>query len=301
MNRRQALHSMAALGLSGCASLTDKKFGWIDAHSHIWTDNSEALRTYPLAPGRSINDLNPPRFTAEDLIILGKTQEVMRHVLISHQHYHGYSNDYYADAARSHPGTFAIVGALDYTKPDIPARMKTNRARNITGYRIKPNGNHHWLEQAGLREMWRVGAAQKIAMCPLIDPQYITTLEPMCKRFPDTLVVIDHCARIDTKHVKELDDLCNLAKQRNVYVKISAFYAFGAKKPPYLEQLPRITRLLDAYGPERLMWASDCPYQLEPPNTYAASISLVRDRLKGLSINDREHLLRRTAEKIFFD
>ena len=200
-----------------------------------------------------------------------------------------------------YPGTFAIVGALDSTRPDIPARMKADRARHITGYRIKPNGNPRWLEQPGLREMWRIGATEKIAMCPLIDPKYVSTLEPMCKKFPDTPVVIDHSARIDTKHSKELDNLCNLAKNRNVYVKISAFYAFGAKKPPYLEQLPRINRLLDAYGPERLMWASDCPYQLEPPHTYAASISLVRDRLKGLSNKDREHLLRTTAEKVFFD
>ena len=301
MNRRQALQSMTALGLSGCASLTDKKFGWIDAHSHIWTNNSEDLKKYPLAPGRTINDLFPPRFTAEDLIILGKSQGVNRHVLISHQRYHGFSNEYYIHAATIHPGTFAIVGALDSTRPDIPARMKADRARHITGYRIKPNGNLRWLEQPGLHEMWRIGATEKIAMCPLIDPKYVATLEPMCKKFPDTPVVIDHSARIDTKHSKELDNLCNLAKNRNVYVKISAFYAFGAKKPPYLEQLPRINRLLDAYGPERLMWASDCPYQLEPPHTYAASISLVRDRLKGLSNKDREHLLRITAEKVFFD
>ena len=300
MNRRQALHYMAALGLSSCASPTHQPSGWIDAHSHIWTNNPDDLKKYPLAPGKTINDLSPPRFTAEDLITLGKTQGVRRHVLISHQSYHGFSNDYYIHAARTHPGTFAIVGALDYTKPDIPARMKTNRTQHITGYRIKPDGNLRWLEQPGLREMWRVGATEKIAMCPLIDPQYVATLDPICRNFPDTPVVVDHCARIDTQHAKELDDLCNLAKHRNVYVKISAFYAFGAKKPPYLEQLHRITRLLDAYGPERLMWASDCPYQLEPPNTYATSIALVRDRLKGISDGDRERLLRITAEKVFF-
>jgi len=291
---------MAALGLSSCASLTNQPLGWIDAHSHIWTNNLDELKKYPLAPGRSINDLSPPRFTAEDLITLGKTQRVKRHVLIAHQHYHGFSNDYYTHAAKTHLGTFAIVGALNFTKPNIPARMKANRTRHVTGYRIKPGGNLRWLEQSGLREMWRVGATEKIAMCPLIDPQYVATLDPMCKSFPDTTVVIDHCARIDAKHTEELNALCNLAKHRNVHVKISAFYAFGAKKPPYLDQLPRIIRLLEAYGPERLMWASDCPYQLEPPNTYATSIALVRDRLEGISEGDRQYLLRKTAEKVFF-
>ena len=300
VNRRQALHSVAALGLSGCTSLTSHPPGWIDAHSHIWTNNPDDLKKFPLAPDRTIEDLDPPHFTAEDLITLGKTQGVTRHVLISHQRYHGFSNNYYIHAAKKHPGIFAIVGALDFTKADIHLRMKVNRSRHITGYRITPNGNFRWLEQPGLREMWRVGSAENIAMCPLIDPQYVVTLSPMCKSFPDTPVVIDHCARIDAKHNEELIALCNLAKHRNVHVKISAFYAFGTKEPPYIDQLPRINRLLEAYGPERLMWASDCPYQLDPPNTYAASIALVRDRIAGLSSGDREHLLQKTAEKVYF-
>ncbi len=83
-------------------------------------------------------------------------------------------------------------------------------------------------------------------------------------------------------------------------MKISAFYAFGNKKPPYLEQIPKIKRLFESFGPKKLMWASDCPYQLEGDNTYSVSISLVRDRLDFLSNDDKNWLLRRTAEKVFF-
>ena len=137
-------------------------------------------------------------------------------------------------------------------------------------------------------------------MCPLINPKHIVGLGPMCEKFPDTTVVIDHCARIDTQHETELNQLCALAKHKNVHVKISAFYAFGAKKPPYLEQIPKIKRLFEAFGPRRLMWASDCPYQLDGENTYAASIALVRDKLNFVTAEDKQWLLRRTAEKVFF-
>ena len=61
-----------------------------------------------------------------------------------------------------------------------------------------------------------------------------------------------------------------------------------------------IKRLFDAFGPDRLMWASDCPYQLTAPNTYAASIALVRDHLDFVSADDRRKLLRTTAESTFF-
>jgi hypothetical protein len=48
------------------------------------------------------------------------------------------------------------------------------------------------------------------------------------------------------------------------------------------------------------MWASDAPYQVGPGHSYKASIDLVRDRLDGLSAGDREWLLRKTAERVFF-
>ena len=61
-----------------------------------------------------------------------------------------------------------------------------------------------------------------------------------------------------------------------------------------------IKRLYETYGPQRLMWASDCPYQIQGVNNYKASISLIRDRLDFVSAEDRQWLLAKTAEKVFF-
>jgi predicted TIM-barrel fold metal-dependent hydrolase len=83
-------------------------------------------------------------------------------------------------------------------------------------------------------------------------------------------------------------------------VKISAFYALGQKKPPHLELIPMIKALYEAFGPQRLMWASDSPYQIQGANNYGASISLVRDKLDFITAEDRQWLLRKTAERVFF-
>ena len=297
INRRQAI-AMGAAGLSGCVAPGDHHPGHIDAHSHIWTPD---VKRFPLAPGKAVADLKPRSFTPETLIALGQTEGVTRHVIISHGPYHGFNNDYYIYAAKKYPGVFAIVGAMDPRLDRIPTRMRANRRLGITGYRILPKGDDHWLQAASMQTMWRTGATERIAMCPLIDPKYVADLGPMCEQFPDTTVVIDHCARIDTKHEAELNHLCTLAKHPNVHVKVSAFYAFGAKQPPYLEQIPKIKRLFETYGPRRLMWASDCPYQLGGNNTYTASIALIRDRLGFISADDKRWLLHRTAEKVFFN
>ena len=62
-----------------------------------------------------------------------------------------------------------------------------------------------------------------------------------------------------------------------------------------------IRALYDAYGPQRLMWASDSPFQVTEPHTYSGSIELVRDRLPFLSQDDREWLLGKSAERVFFN
>ena len=80
INRRQAL-ALTAAGLAGCTTLRGTRSGHIDAHSHIWTTD---IKRFPLREGVSIDDLKPRSFTAEDLIKLGHTEGVTRHVLISH-------------------------------------------------------------------------------------------------------------------------------------------------------------------------------------------------------------------------
>ena len=124
----------------------------------------------------------------------------------------------------------------------------------------------------------------------------------MCGRYPDAPVVIDHLARVGINApVKQehVDALCAFARHPRVTVKVSAFYAFGAKKPPYDDAAPVIRRLYDAFGPRRLMWATDCPFQVVE-HAYGDSIALVRDRLDFLSDADREWMLRKTAEGVFF-
>ncbi|MCI0659786.1 MAG: amidohydrolase [Acidobacteria bacterium] len=63
---------------------------------------------------------------------------------------------------------------------------------------------------------------------------------------------------------------------------------------------PLIKHVHRAFGAQRLMWGSDCPFQVVS-ESYQDSISLIRDRLDFLSIEDKEGILRRTAERSFFE
>ncbi len=271
----------------------------IDAHVHVWTPDT---KTYPLAEGYTRDDMQPPSFTPEQLLEHARPAGVGRIVLIQMSFY-GFDNRYMLDTMRRFPGVFGGVAVIDENRQ--PAQtMRKLKEQGVRGFRILPGKRpvDTWLDGEGMAEMWKCGADEGLAMCHLINPDSLPAVDRMCRRFPRTPVVIDHFARIGvtgTIEAADLKQLCDLARHPQVKVKVSAFYALGKKKPPYTDLLPMIRQLLDAYGPERLMWATDCPYQVQDEHTYEASIALIRDHLK-LSPGDREWLLRKTAEGVFF-
>lgn len=304
MNRRDVLKVAAGALVMQTASsghAADEKDGWIDAHSHIWTPD---LKRYPLTEGLTKGDLKPLSFTDDELMAVARPVGVSRVVLIQHSTYHLFDNSYLVDNWKDHPDRFRVVGMVDSREDGAGSKMRKLLKQGVTGFRITPfRLGKDWLDTPGMAEMWRTGADTKQAMCCLINPSDLPDVDRMCEKHPDTSVVIDHFARVGadgTVHEKELKSLCHLARHPKVSVKISAYYALGKKKPPYDDLIPMIRRVYEAFGPQRLMWASDCPYQLDGDNTYAASIELITKRIDFLTDADRKWLLRKTAERVYF-
>lgn len=274
--------------------------GAIDAHVHVWTPDT---KRYPLAAGFRREDMSPPSFTPEELLKLATPCGVARVVLIQ-MSYYGFDNSYMLDTMARFPGVFSGVAVIDDTEQPGEA-MKRLAKRGVRGFRVRPGGEpvDRWFNRPGIEAMWRTGAEARLAMCHLIDPDALAALDRMCAKFADTPVVVDHFGRVGidgTVRAADVANLCRLARHRQTYVKVSAFYALGKKQAPYLDLAPMIRQLLDAFGPERLMWATDCPFQVQNGHTYADSIALVRERLDFLSAGDREWLLRKTAAQVFF-
>lgn len=273
---------------------------YIDAHSHIWTPDTAH---YPLAAGYFRDNMSPRSFTAEELQAKMKPSGVNRVVLIQMSFY-GFDNRYMTDMIRKYPGMFVGVAVIDQDAPDPKAEMLRQKSLGCTGFRIYPKNlpPERWLSTDSMRTMWKVGAEENLAMCCLINPVDLPALSKMCDEFPDTPVVIDHMCRIGVSGTIEEEEaklLCSLSRHKNTTVKVSAFYALGKKKPPYLDLVPLIHRLYDAYGPDRLMWATDCPFQVVD-HSYQDSIDLILKGAEFLTADEKDAILRRTAERVYF-
>jgi len=273
--------------------------GHVDAHVHVWTADTA---TYPLALGFGPSDMEPPTFTPEDLFGHCRPCGVDRVVLIQMSFY-GSDNRYMLDSIAAHPEVFRGVAVVDHARPDVADEAQRLRDAGVRGFRIYPGAAApaDWFRDGAYDPLLRAAGELGMAVCPLIDPEYLSAVDWMAERHPATTVVVDHLARVGMRATAEqqIGDLCALADRTNCLVKVSAFYALGAKRPPHDDLAPLIRRVCDAFGPDRLMWATDCPYQVMD-ETYADSLGLIRDRLDFLSASDRQAMLRGTAERVFF-
>jgi predicted TIM-barrel fold metal-dependent hydrolase len=276
--------------------------GFIDAHVHVWTPDTGH---YPLAAGFQKEDMKPSSFTPQELFKHSKPAGVDRVNLIQMSFY-GFDNTYLLDMIALYPETFVGTAVIDPLGP-APDRLMTELAKKrVHAFRILPKLSKEpparWLEPAGYATMFAAGAKNHQAMSCLIDPDGLPEVDRMCRKFPDTPVIIDHLARIGvdgTIRDADVNALCVLAKHPRVLVKVGAFYALGKKQPPYTDLGPLIRRVVEAFGAKRCMWESDCPFQVVE-HRYQDSIDLVRKRLDFLTDDDRDWLLRRTAEDFFF-
>jgi len=307
-NRRQAMRAMTVTGgillaeglapdlLSAAAGPNSSSNGWIDAHVHLWTPD---VAQFPLMPGAGVSGMQPPSFTPAEFMAHAAPCGVTRAVLIQMSFY-GYDNSYMLHVIAEQPDVYRGVAVID---PGVNLRETMARLRplGVRGFRI--GGADAWQSSEDMLAMWHHGAELDLAMCLLINPPELPAIAAMCRRFPRTPVVIDHCARIGTDgsvRADDLDRLCRLAQFESVRVKVSAFYALGEKHPPYADLGPMIKRLLDAFGRERLMWGTDCPYQVRDHHTVRDSVDLIERQLDFLTDEDRVWLLRKSAERQFF-
>ena len=274
---------------------------FIDAHVHVWTPD---VNRYPLAKGVKREDMVPRSFTPSELFAQCRPEGVGRIVLIQ-MIFYGTDNRYMLDSIAAHPEQFRGVAVIDETQAGACDEMRRLATLGVRGFRLYTDKKaaESWSDSPAMKAMWSCAADTGQAMCLLADPEALPAIHRMCAQFPKTHVVIDHFARIGMRgevQSGDVDNLCRIADFKNTFVKTSAFYALGKKKPPYKDLGPLIRRLRDAFGAERLMWASDCPYQVQDGHTYADSIALIRDRLDFLSPDDEEWMLRKTAERVFF-
>jgi len=279
----------------------------IDAHVHVFARHSP---DYP----REVNDLYPAEreATLEQLMAVMDRHGVDKAVLIQLGGYRD-RHRYLAECLRRAPDRLAGVGLVDLEADDPAAELaELVETTGIKGLRLFQLGKP---EAADVRELacyplWPRAAELGVVMCLYPRAAEVHWVEKLVREFPGVTVALDHLGMCPAGggSVDEwgrprlamdlppptLPTILRLAAYPNVYVKLSGEYAFTREGYPYRDLQPVVQALYDAFGPDRLMWATDFPWILTEPG-YGPLTGLIDLHLPHLSADERAAILGGTA------
>jgi predicted TIM-barrel fold metal-dependent hydrolase len=234
------------------------------------------------------------------LLDLMKGHGVSKTVIIQVIHYR-YDNSYLADVLKRYPQYFlgvCRVDPLDAAAPDHLSRLVEEQG--FRGVRLSPAGNASgdWIHGPLMPPLWQRCDALKVPMTILAPITRMPEVGALISRFPDLTVVIDHMADCPVDQPGELEKLIALRRYPKVFVKISHTWSLSRQPYPFLDAQEHVKRLHGAFGPERLMWATDWPI-VEQVATYTQALTVVRDDMKFLNAGDKRWMLSRTIERVW--
>ena len=193
-----------------------------------------------------------------------------------------------------------VVGWVDLTDPRIEEALAQLRDRpdgtKLVGIRhqAQDEPDPGWLArpdvQRGVAAVGRAGLAYDI----LILSHQLPAAVELVRSQPDCRFVLDHIAKPDIKgRVLEpwATHMQQLAELPNVWVKVSGMIEEADWQAWRTEDLrPYVGRVLDWFGPERLMFGSNWPVCLVA-GSYAQVHDALLDALGDVSAAERDRIL----------
>ena len=264
----------------------------IDSHVHVFERNPR----FPFAPGAHV----PPDDAPPELLLqLMAASGVARTVLIQVIHYR-WDNRYLLDVLRRYPGKFHGVCRVNPEDPAAPDHLSQHTQEGFRGVRLSPaaTADGDWIRSPLMRPLWRRCGDLKVSMTILAPVTRMPDLVPLIEANPELTVVIDHMADCPLDRPDLLKLLLDLARFPRVFVKITDLWLLSREPYPYLDAQQQVRRLYDAFGPHRLLWATNWPVSLKQL-PYAKIVELYRDHMHFFNADDRSQIFSANVQRIW--
>lgn len=169
------------------------------------------------------------------------------------------------------------------------------------------------FEALPLAPLLRRLAALEVPVSFYGDRHQLVLLETALRALPDLTVMINHLGapleRLDADEhgrptldvdlpLPTLPVLERCAEYPNVAVAFSGLYAISRTDHPHMDLRPHVGRVLELFGPRRVLWGSDFPWIADVPG-YAATLELVDVHLSELDPAERAAVLGGNAVQLF--
>ncbi|MFC0546836.1 amidohydrolase family protein [Kutzneria chonburiensis] len=275
----------------------------VDSHHHMW---DLAVRDQPWTAAPEVADVLHRTFTLDDLTPLSSAAGIDASVLVQTITVPEETPEFLALAEES-PLVRAVTGWTDLTAPDVAETLtilkEGHGGRWLKGIRHQVQGepDPNWLTRTdvlnGLKAVGEAGLVYEL----LTYPHQLPAAIEAAKQLDGTSFVLDHCSKppITTGELEPwATRVKELAQLPNVTCKLSGLVTEASKDWTIADLRPYVETVIDAFGPERLMFGSDWPVCLLHAS-YAQVVEATEELLGGLSETEQDAVWGDTAARVY--
>jgi predicted TIM-barrel fold metal-dependent hydrolase len=278
---------------------------------HVWGNDP---RRYPFPHPYDQGFRDAPHEATLEMLLDDMDRHGCTHAVLVQVIYHGWDNTYVAECAKRHPERLKAHGLIDPTDPKVADKLEYwIKEHGLTGMRFSPlyyydgqHGGDAWLDADETHRLWRKAGQLGAVFNFFIRPPQLPKLAKMAAAHPEVNVIIDHLSQVDLGAADPEPDfrrLLAMAKHPNVYVKVSELSSVSKSKTyPFADAYPYVKRVLEAFGPDRLLFGTGYPGAARAAYkrpTLAQEIDLLRKEMPFFSAADREKILGSNAIKLW--
>jgi predicted TIM-barrel fold metal-dependent hydrolase len=184
---------------------------------------------------------------------------------------------------------------------DAREQLRAHVENGFRGVRILPFSEEAapWLAGPSGDPLWDEAGALGVPVDVILRPDQLEELRERAVRSPGTTMIVDHDALISAEDDPDrVTLLCSLAELPHVVCKMSALRHASREEFPHRDIHPMLRQVLDAFGPDRLIYGSDWPNMLADGVPYDYAIRTIDEAL-GLEGAERDQLFGGTAARIW--
>jgi L-fuconolactonase len=271
----------------------------VDAHHHFWRP---ARGDYGWLTQDGLPTLWRD-FLPEDLAPLLAAGRIDRTVLVQAAETEA-ETQFLLSVAEVTPFVGGVVGWTDFAAPDAPAAIARLAGNpRLVGLRpmLQDLPDANWILRDDVQPALRAVSANGLRFDALIKPPQLPAIRHLLDRYPELRVVIDHGAKPPIA-AGGIDDWAGhmraIARDSRAVCKLSGLATEAAPGWTAEALRPYVDVLLEAFGPERMMFGSDWPV-LTLAGDYPGWLAAAQALTAGLSEDDRAQVFGGTATQFY--
>lgn len=282
----------------------------IDGHAHVFRP--------PRISPRGVDELAGEGRDApvEDFRKVMRTHGVDGAVLVPLDHH----DEYVRDVLQADPSRFAAVAVAERTvqgrNGENPIEALRRRREQFGFHALRTQ----WLGDPGtpVRQspffpVLSQLAEEGLPLWSYLTPDQFPLIEEVARELPDLRIVLNHLGfcphdmRVDAHGRPAFDEpfpegalagVLALSKHPGVHVMFSGQYALSDEPPPYRDLDETAHRIAEAFGSERMLWASDYPWIRDVPG-YGVVLDLCQQTFPDASAEELANIRGGTALRLF--